>query len=100
MKSRERYRAALVDSCRHCNKILCDFKLNRENKITQVYVYTPWGRYRYKRLPMGITSAPEIYQSKIEEVYEGIENFSNIYDDILLYTENIEQQCKVLKQTL
>ena len=38
---------------------------------------TPWGRYRYKRLPMGITSAPEIYQRKIEEIFEGIENLDN-----------------------
>ena len=61
---------------------------------------TPWGRYRYRRLPMGITSAPEIYQRKIEEVFEGIEHLANIYDDVLLYTKDIEQQCKVLQQTL
>ena len=61
---------------------------------------TPWGRYRYKRLPMGITSAPEIYQRKIEEIFEGIENLDNIYDDVLLYTESIEKQCRVLQQTL
>ena len=44
---------------------------------------TPWGRYRYRyRLTMGITSAPEIYQRKVEEVFEGIENLANIYDDV------------------
>ena len=61
---------------------------------------TPWGRYRYKRLPMGITSAPEIYQRKIEEVFENIENLANIYDDVLLYTNDLEKQCNVLQQTL
>ena len=26
------------------------------------YFITPFGRYMYKRLPMGITAAPELYQ--------------------------------------
>ena len=34
---------------------------------------TPIGRFRFKRLPMGINTAPEIYQRKMCELLEGIE---------------------------
>lgn len=61
---------------------------------------TPWGRYMYKRLPMGICSAPEIYQRKIEEVFEGIENFASIFDDILLHNKDIKTHCPTLRATL
>ena len=50
---------------------------------------------------MGLApSAPEIYQRKMEEVFEKIENPANIYDDVLLNTTNIEQHCDVLRKTL
>ena len=61
---------------------------------------TPWGRYMYKRLPMGICSAPEIYQRKIEELFDGIENLASIFDDVLLYDKNVNAQCTTLKETL
>ena len=32
---------------------------------------TPWGRYRFTRLPFGISSSPEIYQGEIEKLFEG-----------------------------
>lgn len=33
---------------------------------------TPFGRYVFKRLPFGITSAPEIFQQKMTESVSGI----------------------------
>ena len=33
---------------------------------------TPFGRYRWKRMPFGIKSAPEIFQSKMHELIEGL----------------------------
>ena len=61
---------------------------------------TPWGRYMYKRLPMGITAAPEIYQRKIEEIFEDIKNIDNIFDDVLLYTKTLDQQVVTLTEAL
>ena len=74
-------------------------QLDAESQLLTTFS-TPWGRFMYKRLPMGITSAPEIYQRKIEEVFEGIENLANIYDDVLLYTKDMEKHCHILQQTL
>ena len=34
---------------------------------------TPFGRYCFRRLPFGITSAPEIFMKKMKEVLDGLE---------------------------
>jgi len=33
---------------------------------------TPWSQYRFAKLPFGISSAPEIYQRKMDELFEGV----------------------------
>ena len=33
---------------------------------------TPFGRYRWKRMPFGISSAPEVFQRRIHELVEGL----------------------------
>ena len=33
---------------------------------------TPFCRYRWKRLPFGISTAPEVFQSKMHELIEGL----------------------------
>ena len=44
---------------------------------------TPWGRYRWTRLPFGISSASEEWQRRIHMVLEGLQVIS-IADDILI----------------
>ena len=47
--------------------------------------WTPFGRYRYKRLPFGISSAPEEFQRRQHEALEGLSGTEVIADDILVY---------------
>jgi hypothetical protein len=35
----------------------------------------PWGKYKYLRLPMGIKNSPDIFQQKISDLMEGLEDF-------------------------
>lgn len=46
---------------------------------------TPMGRYCFRRVPFGITSAPEIFQRKMTELLHGIEGVEVIIDDILIH---------------
>ena len=46
-------------------------------------MYTPWGRYRWTRLPLGISSAFEEWQRRIHMVLEGLQIIS-IANDILI----------------
>ena len=43
----------------------------------------PWGKYSYKRLPMGIAGSPDIFQGKMLELMESLE-FVRAYLDNLL----------------
>uniref|UniRef100_A0A3P9J671 ribonuclease H n=1 Tax=Oryzias latipes TaxID=8090 RepID=A0A3P9J671_ORYLA len=61
---------------------------------------TPFGRYRFKRLPFGISSAPEVFQRCIARHLEGLEGVVNVIDDILVWGENIEQHDGRLRQLL
>ena len=45
----------------------------------------PWGRYRWLRLPYGISSALEEFQSRIQEVLDGLDGVAIIADVNLLF---------------
>ncbi|KAK2557053.1 Retrovirus-related Pol polyprotein from transposon 17.6 [Acropora cervicornis] len=46
--------------------------------------WTPFGRYRWLRMPFGIATAPEEYQRRQHEVLEGLPGIYVIADDILI----------------
>ena len=48
---------------------------------------TPWGRYRWKRLPFGIAVASEEFQRRLNQELEGLDGVKAIADDILVYGE-------------
>ena len=54
---------------------------------------TPLGRMKWKRMPFGISVAPEEFQRRIDENLEGLEGVKAIADDILIWGdgENIEE---------
>ena len=47
-------------------------------------MHTPWGRYRWVRLPYGVSSAPEEFQRRIHEALDGLRGVHCIADDILV----------------
>ena len=46
---------------------------------------TPYGRYRWLRLPFGLSVSPEIFQKRVTQTLEGLDGVLNIADDILIY---------------
>ena len=61
---------------------------------------TPFGRYRFTRLPFGIKSAPEVFQKKMSQVLEDIDGVEVIVDDILLWGRDIQEHDARLKRVL
>ncbi|CAB4017096.1 Transposon Ty3-G Gag-Pol poly, partial [Paramuricea clavata] len=45
---------------------------------------TPFGRYCWKRMPFGISSAPEVWQRKMHEHVEGLHGVEVIADDFVV----------------
>jgi hypothetical protein len=60
---------------------------------------TPFGRYQYKWSPMGITSAPELFQRIFGDIFEGI-GCQIIMDDFLIAAETIKEHNRILRETL
>lgn len=61
---------------------------------------TPFGHYRFKRLPFGIKSAPEVYQRVIEELFCGIDGCEVIAGDLMIWGRNNEEHDQRLKKVL
>ena len=61
---------------------------------------TPFGRYRYLRLPYGVHSAPEVMQCAMTKMVEGIEGVEVIIDDILVSGTTVEEHDSRLTKVL
>ena len=46
---------------------------------------TPWGRYRWLRMPFGISPAPEEFQKRLDAAMEGLEGVVPIFDDSIVF---------------
>ncbi|MEM7375858.1 MAG: reverse transcriptase domain-containing protein, partial [Bacteroidota bacterium] len=77
------------------------FELDDESKELTT-IATPFGLYRYKRLPMGIKVAPDIAQEHIEKIMKAIDDIEVYIDDIGIFSgdwqTHMDTLSKVLKQ--
>ena len=67
-------------------------ELDEESSKLTVF-QTPWGRYRFHRMPFGITPAPETFQMKLDQSLEGLKGVFKIADDIVI-TGQGETECE------
>ncbi|KAL9987237.1 hypothetical protein ACROYT_G001509 [Oculina patagonica] len=61
---------------------------------------TPFGQYRYLRMPFGINSAPEIFQKRMTQAFEDLSGVKTIADDILIWGRNEVEHNHRLEQVL
>ncbi|XP_060070555.1 uncharacterized protein K02A2.6-like [Ylistrum balloti] len=61
-------------------------ELDEESSLLTTF-NTPYGRYRWLRMPFGISTAPEEYQRRQNQTVEGLPGVHSIVDDILVYGE-------------
>ena len=66
-----------------CKEGFLQCELDTESSYLTTF-QTPWGRYRYNRMPFGISPAPEIFQQKLDHNLEGLVGVYKIADDILI----------------
>ena len=52
---------------------------------------SPFGRYRFTRLPFGIKSAPEVFQKSMSNLFEDIEGAKPLVDDILVWGQDVKE---------
>ena len=61
---------------------------------------TPFRRYMFKRLPFGLSSAQDVFQDIMSEMFEDIEGVEVVVDDMLIWGETEEEHDARLEQVL
>ncbi|MGH0159873.1 UNVERIFIED_CONTAM: hypothetical protein FKN15_038442 [Acipenser sinensis] len=61
---------------------------------------TPFGRYRYLRLPFGINSAQEVFHKHITQLFEDLEGVVTYIDDIVIFGKDQKEHNFRLRQVL
>ena len=61
----------------------------------------PWGKYSYKRLPMGIAGSPDIFQEKMSDLMASLEFVKTYLDDLLIISRgSLEDHLEKLMEVL
>lgn len=83
-------------------KAFYHIKLGKELKSLLTFK-SPWGYFTYKRMPFGLSAAPEVFQSIIDQIVTGIPQVKAYMDDIIAVADTIgelEEIFDLLKQKL
>lgn len=74
-------------------------KLCPESQLLTTFI-TPFGRFYFKRLPFGITCAPEYFSILLNKILSGLDGVISHIDDILIHAPTLEQHNKILLEVL
>ncbi len=76
-------------------------KLDHDSSMLTTFS-TPFGRYRFLRLPFGISSAPEVYHRTIHQLFESLPGVDTSMDDMIIWgkdqTEHDANLIRVLEK--
>ena len=61
------------------------YRLDEESS-QRCTIATPFGLYRYKRLPMGVSVGPDIAQQRMEDILRDIDDIEIYIDDIAVFS--------------
>ncbi len=59
---------------------------------------TPHGRFCFNKLPFGISSAPELFQRRINGILDGLDGVICMMDDILVFARDANEHDRKLQQ--
>lgn len=71
-----------------------------EKSSTLCTFNTPFGRYRFLRLPFGINAAPEIFHAEMVKLFGDISGLIIYIDDFLIYSFTREEHFQILEKIL
>lgn len=71
-------------------------RLAKESRSFTAFCLT-FGKFRFKRLPMGISTAPDEYQACMERILGDLPFVIVYLDDVLIFSENAEEHLQHLR---
>lgn len=99
---REHYKLPVLDDVlpeltSACKFSVCDLKsgylhceLDHESSLLTTFA-TPFGRFRWLRLPFGLKVSSEIFQKRLHQALEGLEGVRCIADDVIVWGRSNEE---------
>ena len=95
---------AQIGGAKHFSKLDANsgywqIQLDTESSKLTTFI-TPFGRFRFNRLPFGITSAPEHFQRRMTEILGDIEGVVCLVDDVLVSGKTQEEHDQRLLEVL
>ena len=64
--------------------------LSESSKPLTTFI-TPFGRYKFNKLPFGVSCAPELFQHRMNRILEGMEGVVVLMDDVLVFASTKEE---------
>ena len=73
--------------------------LDEESSVLTTFA-TPFGRYRYTRMPFGIHSAQEVFHKRLNDLFQDPHGVETDIDDILVWGRTVEEHDGRLENVL
>ena len=63
-------------------------------------IVSPWGAWKFARLPMGLKNSAQSFQRLVDHVLMGIPKVFVYLDDILIHSESEKEHLQIVEQVL
>ena len=91
---------ASVFSKLNVNSRFWQIPLAEQSRHLTTFIITSFGRYCFNKLPFGISSAPELFQRRMDRLLEGLSGVLCLMDNVIVFGSSQEEHNTRLMATL